>query len=146
MTDFPRRGEEITADWLTSRFISNGFISEGLVSSVEETRQPKADRTASNLSITYSENAEGVLPAKVFFKYNTNGREGVDEPRHCAAVREALFYSEFDSDGLIGPQCYDAGGDFDNGEVYLITPGYHRRLCVAGQGKCSFVLRGVGIV
>ena len=87
---------------------------------MEEAGQPKADRTASRLSVEYSRDAVGVLPKKVFYKFNTNGRDGVSEPRHCAAVREALFYSEFDRDGSIGPECYDTGGDFETGEVCLI--------------------------
>lgn len=64
----------------------------------------------------------GDCPASAFFKYNTNGRDCVDPKRHCAAVREAIFYSEIDAgcDHPIGPRCYDIGGNFDAGEVYLI--------------------------
>ncbi|MBS12811.1 MAG: hypothetical protein CME19_14545 [Gemmatimonadetes bacterium] len=84
--------------------------------------QPKADRTASNLSIEYSPDASGKLPERAFFKYNMNGRDRVAVRRHCAAVREALFYDEINRglDDPIGPEAYDIGGDYDDGVAYLI--------------------------
>lgn len=122
MTDFPRTADDITPSWLTDRFKSSGQLTSGSVIDVSVHGQPKADRTASNLAIQYSKDATGTLPDRAFYKYGTNGRNNVEVRRHCAAVREALFYTEISEPvaSRIGPRCYDAGGNFDDGEVYLI--------------------------
>ena len=46
----------------------------------------------------------------------------MEVPRHCAAVREAVFYAEISPPlkNPISPRCFDAGGRFDDGEAYLI--------------------------
>ena len=121
MPDYPCIADDITPEWLTDRFRSRGILESGSVDSVEEIGQPKADRTASNLELSHTSETEGTPPHKVFYKYNTNGRDRVANRRHCAAVREAIFYDEIDASAdPIGPACYDVGGNYDEGEVYLL--------------------------
>ena len=121
MIGFPKTADGITVDWLTDRLKTNGLLTGGRVTSVSVTGSPNPDRTASTIAIAYSADATGERPATAFYKYNTNGRDRA-VPRYCAAVREARFYSEIDSDsaGPVGPACYDVGGDFDKGGVYLL--------------------------
>ena len=121
MSAFPRAAIEITPSWLTERLAANGLLTGGRVVAVAPTGQPKADRTASTIAIQYSPDAAGNLPYRAFFKYNANGRDRVEVRRHCAAVREALFYTEISPRcGGIAPRCFDAGGDLNDGEAYLI--------------------------
>ena len=137
MDDFPRTADDITPSWLTARFTENGLLTGGRVTAVTEIGQPKADRTASNITIQYSSDATGTLPDRAFYKYNTHGRNRVEVPRHCAAVREAIFYSEINPplESPIGPQCFDSGGRFDDGEVYLILEDISESHRLLGKAK-----------
>ena len=61
---------EITPGWLTEILIQHGSLVAGQVLHVEQTRDPNLITANATLLLTYSPDAEGACPGRLFFKQN----------------------------------------------------------------------------
>jgi thiamine kinase-like enzyme len=103
-----RTFEEITPEWLSAVLGEQGSLLAGKVTGVKQARSTSITAHNATLELGYSDDAEGTLPGKLFFK--RNGR-----------IAEAQFYRHvaplMTDVGLL--VCYDAGYD-DTGSHLLL--------------------------
>jgi thiamine kinase-like enzyme len=100
--------EELTPEWLTAVLRRNGSLEAGTVTAVNQVRSTSVTAHNATLELTYSKDAQGKLPAKLFFK--RNGRDA-----------EAKFYQH------VAPKmsnvrllaCYDAAYDGNRSHLLL---------------------------
>jgi len=103
-----RTFNEITPAWLTAILTQHGSLVAGQVLHVEQTRDPNPITQNAELRLTYSPDAQGAFPHRLFFKQNPK-------------AAEAKFYQKI-APTLINtaaPICYDAQYDDTNSHVLV---------------------------
>jgi len=99
---------EITPAWLTAILTRHGRLIAGQVLHVEQTRDPNPITQNATLLLTYSPDAQGVCPQRLFFK-------------HSSRTSEAKFYQKIAPmlTGPMAPICYDVQYDDTNSHVLI---------------------------
>ena len=99
---------EITPAWLTAILTERGSLIAGRVLRVEQTRDPNPVTQNATLLLTYSPDAQGVCPERLFFKQSPQAAEA----RFYQKIAPTLTRSAV-------PVCYDAQYDDTNSHVLL---------------------------
>jgi hypothetical protein len=99
---------EITPAWLTAILTERGSLIAGRVLRVEQTRDPNPITQNATLLLTYSPNARGACPDRLFFKQSPQAAEA----KFYQEVAPTLTHSAV-------PVCYDAQYDDANSHVLL---------------------------
>ena len=88
---------EITPAWITAILTQCGSLVAGQVLHVEQMRDPNPITQNATLVLTYSEDAKGACPSRLFFKQNP-------------MPAEARFYQHIAPTliNTVVPVCYDA--------------------------------------
>ena len=99
---------EITPAWLTAILARYGSLVAGQVLHVEQTRDPNPITQNATLLLTYSPDAPGPCPKRLFFK-------------HSSRATEAKFYQKIAPmlTNPMAPICYDAQYDDTNSHVLV---------------------------
>ena len=66
---------DITPDWLTAILTQHGSLTQGRVECVEQTRDPNPVTQNATLLLTYSSDARGARPDRLFFKRSGRASE-----------------------------------------------------------------------
>ena len=103
-----RTFDEITPAWLTAILTQRGGLIAGRVLHVEQTRDPNPITQNATLLLTYSPDAQGVCPQRLFFK-------------HSSRATEAKFYQKIAPmlTNPMAPICYDVQYDDTNSHVLV---------------------------
>jgi len=103
-----RTFDEITPGWLTAILTQRGSLIAGRVQCVEQTRDPNPITQNATVLLTYSSDARGARPDRLFFKQS--GR-----------ASEARFYREIAPTltNTAAPICYDAQYDDTSSHVLI---------------------------
>jgi len=107
--------DEITPDWLTRVLREGGSLTRGAVSKVQNHSQQSNWASNAILRLTYSANALGEKPAKLFFKLCRPGPGTFGDS-------EIVYYSVVAAeirDAPI-PRCYHAAYNQENGNYHLL--------------------------
>ena len=99
---------EITPAWLTDILTQHGSLLAGQVLHVDQTRDPNPITQNATLHLTYTSDARGACPHRLFFKQNPN-------------AAEARFYQQIAPTltNTAVPICYDAQFDDANSHVLV---------------------------
>ncbi len=114
--------EQVTPAWLTEVLMAKGGVQHGRVMAIECDTQAFNQGYVSNvaaLSITYSADASGTLPSRLFLKMS---RPGVHAELLDVGRREVAFYQVMEdvADDFPIPRCYDAASDDSTGQVHVL--------------------------
>jgi len=99
--------DQVSTKWITSALVRSGALTHGTVSSFEIDAGKGNWSTNASLIIRYTEDAEGLLPQRLFLKMvdtNLGNNQDFDES-------EVSYYTQdyVDTSGAPLLQCYDAG-------------------------------------
>jgi hypothetical protein len=97
---------ELTPAWLTAILTERGGLITGRVLRVEQTRDPNPTTQNTTLLLTYSPDARGACPDRLFFKQSPQAAEA----RFYHEIAPTLTHSAV-------PVCYDAQYDDANSHV-----------------------------
>lgn len=100
--------DEIIPTWLTEVLIARGALISGRVEHVEQKRDPNLVTHNATLIVSYSSDARGSCPTKLFFKND----QRTSEAKFYGAIAPTLA-------GVVVPICYDAQYDAGNSHVLL---------------------------
>ena len=103
-----RTFNQITPAWLTAVLTRQGSLLTGQVLHVEQTRDPNPITQNATLLLTYSPDALGVCPRRLFFKQNPKSAEA----RFYQKIAPTLTHTSV-------PRCYDAAYDDANSHVLV---------------------------
>ena len=99
---------EITPAWLTAILTERGGLIAGRVLRVEQTRDPNPITQNATLLLSYSPDARGACPDRLFFKQNPQAAEATFYQKIAPALTHTVV-----------PICYDAQYDDANSHVLL---------------------------
>ncbi len=114
--------EQVTPAWLTEVLMAKGSLRRGKVTTIACDTQAFNQGYVSivaALNITYSDDASGMLPSRLFLKMS---RPGVHPELLDVGRREVAFYQAMAdvADDFPIPRCYDAASDDSTGQVHVL--------------------------
>ena len=79
---------EITPAWLTAILTWHGSLIAGQVLHVDQTRDPNPITHNATLRLTYSPDAQGACPNRLFFKHSSRATEAKFYQEDCPDARQ----------------------------------------------------------
>lgn len=107
--------DEITPEWLTHVLSDGGYLTRGTVSEIKNRSQKSNWANTAVLRLSYSADALGEKPTKLFFKLCN---PGIDTFRDSEIIYYTIVASEI-SDPPI-PSCYHSAYNKEDGKYHLL--------------------------
>lgn len=127
--------EQVTSDWLTAVLSQNGALTQGAVTAVEQDAGVGNWSTHSKLRLTYTDEAKGTLPQRLFLKLaNTDLGDG-----ESFDDSEVIYYTRDYVDVSNAPlvRCYHAAYSETQKRYHILLDDVSETHIVASEKKAT---------